>query len=274
MDKRNVKKIVFFCLIAIFTASAILPSAHATSWFSRWFGGGDELTLEELVEEGLDAYAVGKYTEAIEAFTRVRDMYPFSRYSMLAELKIADTYYAMEDYEQAIAAYQEFEDLHPQNEVIPYVQYQIGRCYFDQVSTSDRDQGNTRKAMDIFLQLIERFPESVYARRAQAHLKQCEKLIATHELDVGIFYYRTRKYDAAINRLEGVLINYPDVGIHHKALEFLTKSKDAKARELAEADKGKKKKKKDTTDLKSPAPPSEAIPITTESDLGPIILDE
>ena len=273
MDKRHLHKIIFFCLITLVTASMAVSTANAASWFNRWFKSSDELTLEELVEEGLDAFSVGKYSESIDAFNRVRDMYPFSRYSMLAELKIADAYYALHDYEQAVAAYQEFEDLHPQNEVVPYVQYQIGRCYFDQVSTSDRDQGNTRKAMEIFLQLIERFPDSVYARRAQAHLKQCEKLISTHELDVGIFYYRTRKYDAAINRLEGVLTNYPDVGVHHKALEFLTKSKEAKARELAEVEKGKKKKKKDKADVK-PIPQSAPLPIASESDLGPIILDE
>ena len=271
MDKNYIRKIVFFCLMGIFAFSLSPTSVGAESWYNRWFKSIDELTLEELVEEGLDSFSVGKYTESIESFTRVRDLYPFSRYSMLAELKIADAYYALHDYDQAVAAYQEFEDLHPQNEVIPYVQYQIGRCYYDQVSTFDRDQGNTRKAMEIFIQLMQRYPDSVYARRAQAHIKQCEKLIATHELDVGIFYYRTREYDAAINRLEGVLVNYPDVGIHHKALEFLAKSKEAKAKQLASAKNDKKKT--DKVERKSPTP--EALdPLANEGDLDPILIDE
>jgi len=247
MGANKTKKIILFSLLGIFISSTSIPSlVFAESWFniSRWFKSSKEYSLEQLVEDGLEHFAIGRYKDAIDNFNQVKDLYPFSKYSMLAELKIADAHYALAEYDQATAAYQEFENLHPQNEVIPYVQYQIGRCYFDQASTSDRDQGNTRKAMDVFQRLIQKYPESVYARRAQAHIKTCEKLISSHELDVGIFYYRTQKYDAAINRLEGVLANYPDVGIHAKALEFLVKSKEAKAKLEKKEVKSKKKSKK------------------------------
>ena len=38
---------------------------------------------------------------------------PYSKYAMLAELKIADTLYSQGDYVEGLAAYMEFENLHP-----------------------------------------------------------------------------------------------------------------------------------------------------------------
>ena len=97
-------------------------------------------------------YERGDYSRAIEKFEKLKDWFPFSRYAILAELKIGDANYNLERYQEAIFAYEEFEKLHPRNEAIPYVIYQIGRCYFDQIETIDRDQNSARKALEKLLQ--------------------------------------------------------------------------------------------------------------------------
>ena len=90
---------------------------------------GQESTgsAQQLAWDGMDAYEDGDYTIAIEHFQQLKDWYPFSKYAILAELKIADSQYHLKNYEEAIFAYEEFEKLHPRNEAIPYVIYQIGR---------------------------------------------------------------------------------------------------------------------------------------------------
>ena len=101
--------------------------------------------------------------------------YPFSKYAILAELKIADAHFRLEEYEDAIFAYESFESLHPRNEAIPYVIYQIGLCYFKQVDTIDRDQTTAKKALDTFGRLKKQFPNSPYTRNAGSRVKKCLK---------------------------------------------------------------------------------------------------
>ena len=103
-----------------------------------WFESKEEKSAQELVQDGVDYFEDGKYKKAVESFEKLRDWYPFSRYAILAELKIADAYFNLESYADAIFAYEEFEQLHPRNEAIPYVIFRIGRSYFNQIDTIDR----------------------------------------------------------------------------------------------------------------------------------------
>jgi outer membrane assembly lipoprotein YfiO len=122
------------------------------SWKSL-FGANLAESAQMLAWDGMDAYEDGDFTKAIANFQQLKDWYPFSKYAILAELKIADSNYHLKRYEEAIFAYEEFEKLHPRNEAIPYVIYQIGRCYFDQIDTIDRDQTPARKAYETFTYL-------------------------------------------------------------------------------------------------------------------------
>ncbi len=143
----------------------LLVGSGCSSLKKTWnaiIGADDTGTAQELAWDGMDAYEDGNYSVAIDNFQQLKDWYPFSKYAILAELKIADSNYHLERYEEAIFAYEEFEklhprneaifayeefeNLHPRNEAVPYVIYQIGRCYYDQIDTIDRDQTPARRA--------------------------------------------------------------------------------------------------------------------------------
>ncbi|MDM8525964.1 outer membrane protein assembly factor BamD [Desulfococcaceae bacterium HSG8] len=179
-----------------------------------WFETKKEKSAEELASEGMEAFAKEKYRKATEAFEKLKSWYPFSKFAILAELKIADSHYYMEEYEEAVVAYGEFENLHPRNEAIPYVIYQIGLCYFEQLESIDRDQTSTRKALDTFNRLIRQFPGDAYALKAGEHVRKCKENLAEHEFYVGQFYYKTKNYKAALKRFEVILSDYPDVRIN------------------------------------------------------------
>ena len=186
--------------------------------------GKDDIgTAQQLAWDGMDAYEDGDYTEAIEHFQNLKDWYPFSKYAILAELKIADSHYHLEQYEEAIFAYEEFEKLHPRNEAIPYVIYQIGRCYYDQIDTIDRDQTPARKALETFERLKKQFPDDQYAHSGAEHINKCVKSLAGNEYYIGLFYFKSKHYKAALNRFMAVLSNYPDVGYHQKALQYIAR---------------------------------------------------
>lgn len=180
-------------------------------------------SVEILLQKGTEAYEKGDYKEALEAFEQLKDWYPFSKHVIFAELKIGDSYYHLEQYEDAIGAYEEFADLHPGNEARPYVIYQIGRCYFDRMATVDRDQSITRKALETFRQLRVQYPDSIYAERAGDHINRCLKNLAGHEFYVARFYYKNKRYRAALKRFQAVVTEYPDVGMHREAMDYIAK---------------------------------------------------
>ena len=201
---------VFFVLLTfIFFASCGPPPKQIKK----------EKTPEELMKEGLRDMKDGFYEGAIEVFQQIKDKYPYSKYVIIAELKIADALFFKGNYDDAYEAYSEFEKLHPVNPNIPYVIYQKGMCHFERVSTVDRDQYHTKKAKEEFERLIRRFPDSEYARIAKWRLRKCYANLAKHELYVADFYFKMKKYKAALQRYRYAIMHYPDVGQYYKALK-------------------------------------------------------
>jgi outer membrane protein assembly factor BamD len=188
-----------------------------------WFQVQDEMSVQELAQDGMDHYHRGSYRKAIDSFEKLKDYYPFDRLAILAELKIADAHFMLEEYEEAIVAYEEFANLHPLNEAIPYVIYQIGLCYFNRVDTTDRDQNNALKALETFNRLTRQHPEDPYALKADEKSKECLKSIAGHEFLVGLYYFKSKHYKAALARFRSVLSQYPDVGVHQQALQYIAR---------------------------------------------------
>lgn len=213
------KRIVALILIPLFVSSGC-----------AWFTSKGEKTAQELVSDGMDQFNNGNYEKSIESFEKLRDWYPFSKYVILAELKIADAYYHIKNYDSAVEAYEAFENLHPRNEAIPYVIFQTGLCYFEQIDTIDRDQTSAKKALDTFMRLKKQFPGDPYAHRAEERIKECFKSLAGHDFYVGKFYYKSKHYKAALHRFKSVLSNYPDVGIHQKALQYIILCEDLLAK--------------------------------------------
>ncbi len=190
-----------------------------------------EKPAQDLIQDGVDAFDRGQYQEAIKNFEQLKDWYPFSKFAILAELKIADSHYQLEAYEEAVLAYEEFEQLHPRNEAIPYVIYQTGRCYYERVDTIDRDQTPAKKALEIFQRLLRQHPHDPHAARARTHITKCLQNLAGHDFYVGKFYFKAKNYKAALHRFKSVIANYPDVGIHYQALQYIAQCEILVARE-------------------------------------------
>jgi len=186
-----------------------------------FFAVKEDKYAQELADDGMEAYHEGDYKRAIESFEKIKDWYPFSKYAMLAELKIADSHYKLKEYDDAVTAYEEFEHLHPLNDAIPYVIFQAGLCYFERVDTPDRDQTTARKALDTFNRLIKQFPKDTYALKAGEYTNICYKSLAESEFGIGLYYYKSKYYKAALKRFKTVITNYPDVGVHQKAIQYI-----------------------------------------------------
>jgi len=210
-------------IVSLITLLVLTGCSSLQDRIDKFLGVDEGDSAQELAWDGMDAYENGKYSKAIEKFQKLKDYYPFSKYAILAELKIADAHYQREEYEEAIFEYENFERLHPRNEAVPYVIYQIGMCYYDQIGTTDRDQTSARKALEAFQRLQKQFPKDQYARRSEEKINKTLKSLAGHTYNIGVFYYKTKHYEAALHRFMSIISDYPDVGYHQQALEYIAK---------------------------------------------------
>jgi outer membrane protein assembly factor BamD len=99
-------------------------------------------------------------------------------------------------------------------------------CFFSRSKTVDRDQSQTYKAKEEFERLIKRYRNSPYTERARKKLRDCYVNMARHEIYVGNFYFKIRKYQAAMDRYIYAIEHYPDLGQYHEAIENIKMCKE------------------------------------------------
>lgn len=229
----NQRSMVVAVVAAVFVLVFLVSGC---STIDRWLGGGadDDADAGELMAQGNEDLSAGRYKDAVDAFQKIKDRYPYSRFAVSAELKMADALYLQEEYEQAYAAYDEFEKLHPKHKDMPYVIYQKGMSNFNQIKSKDREQGHSLKAKEEFERLIKRYPREEYANKARKNLRECLIYLAEHELFVADFYYKRGHYISALGRYTYIINNYPDMGQYQDAMEGITRCKEKLDKETAQ----------------------------------------
>lgn len=182
-----------------------------------------EMPAEDLAKKGLVQYNNGKYFLAVETFNTIKERFPFSRFSLLAELKSADCKFYLRDYGESLELYRAFEKNHPTNEAMPYVIFQIGRSHYRTIDTVDRDITGARAAIKAFARLLRTFPNTPYTEEARVLSRKANNFLAEHELYVANFYMRTKEFGQAKGRAEYLLTGYPDTPAAVQAKDLLNK---------------------------------------------------
>ena len=94
--------------------------------------------------------------------------------------------------------------------------------YYEQIADIQRDQRNTEQAMSALQDVVNRFPESAYARDARLKIDLCRDHLAGKEMDVGRWYQQQKLYEAAIGRFQRVVDDYQTTNHVAEALHRLT----------------------------------------------------
>ena len=167
-----------------------------------------ERPVEELYNTAIDLAASRNFNGAAQAFEEVERQHPYSQWATRSMFMAAYSYYGARRYDDAILAARRFVDFHPGNENVPYALYLIGMSYYEQISDVGRDQQMTADAQRAFTDLVQRFPDTPYARDAQLKLDLVRDHLAGKEMEVGRFYLNRRQYVAAINRFQVVVDDF------------------------------------------------------------------
>ena len=178
--------------------------------------------VEELYNRGVDSMNAKKYGTASQQFDLVEQNFPYSAWAVNAQLMQGYSLYLQQHYTDAIGTLDRFIQLHPAHRDIAYAYYLRSLCYYEQISDIQRDQKSTQEAITALQEVVNRFPDSAYARDARLKIDLCRDHLAGKEMEIGRYYERQHLYTAAINRFQRVVDDYQTTNHVAEALHRLT----------------------------------------------------
>jgi outer membrane protein assembly factor BamD len=180
--------------------------------------------VADLYNKGLEKLKDGQYKTAAKQFEEVERQHPYSGLASKAILMAAYAEYQRNSYDTAVTAAQRFITLHPGHKDTAYAYYLVALCYYEQIMDVKRDQSVTQNALQSLEEVARRFPDTVYARDADAKAVLARDHLAGKEMEVGRYYLRKKAYVASINRFKTVVQKYQTTSQTPEALYRLTEA--------------------------------------------------
>ena len=171
------------------------------------------LNKDQLFERGEEQFAKKRYPKARTYYSYLYETYPNDPLGRRALLRVADTYFAQGDAVNLVEAqykYRDFINRYPGSDRADYAMLQIAMISYKQMERPDRDQQKTREAVEKFNDMIRSFPNSSLRPEADKRLGEAVDRLAMHEHIVARFYIKRRSYNAAMQRLNALVEQYPN----------------------------------------------------------------
>ncbi len=203
------------------TINSILPWTKSADDDTPKVNLADE-PPDQLYSNGVDALQRNNYSIAVKHFDAIQQNYPYSSWATNAQLMEGYTEYRRDSYTEAVSQLDRFIALHPANKDVGYAYYLRALCYYEQIADISRDQKGTQEALSALQEVVNRFPDSAYARDARLKIDLCRDHLAGKEMDIGRYYEKQHLYAAAIGRFQRVIDDFQTTNHTPEALSRLT----------------------------------------------------
>jgi len=165
----------------------------------------EDQSAEQIFTSAESRLEVNRADDAAKLFGEVERLYPYSELAKRALIMQAFSFHKDKDYPQSRAAAQRYIDFYPADEDAAYAQYLLALSYYDQIDDVGRDQGLTFQALQALRQVIERYPDSEYARSSILKFDLAFNHLGAKEMEIGRYYLKRKNFAAAINRFRVVV---------------------------------------------------------------------
>jgi len=226
------------CAAAVLLAAALFGCAGPggeTVDITKPIVGDAATNAEKAFRRGETERKGQNYLEATRYFEWVKNNFPYSQYSALSELALADMSFERDDNDAAAKAYEEFVKSHPSHPQADYAAYRVGLArYNDKASDSfilppshEREQTPVKLAVEAFNRFLAAYPTSKYAPEAKVRLADSRKRLATHEKYVAEFYANRGHWRGSAQRWMSLANNFGDLDGNKLRSEALWKAGQA-----------------------------------------------
>ena len=159
-----------------------------------------------------------QFAEAITIFKNIEKIYPLSNEAIQSQIMSGFIDYIRLDYDSAILKFRLITKKYPSLKNIDYVYYMKALCYYEQISHEGLDGEYNNLALKNLNQVINRFPNSEYAKDSQQKIILLKENLAAKDMEIALFYLKQNKYLAAINRYSIVIEKYNQTKFTPEAL--------------------------------------------------------
>ena len=183
-----------------------------------------ERPIDQIYSDAWKKVRNGSWEDAAKQFAEVERQHPYSIWARRASLMSAFCYYEANKYSDAISAADQYISLHPGSKEVSYAFYLKAVSLYEQIVDVGRDQSNTEAALVALQDVVQRFPDSEYARDATLKIDLTLDHLAGKQMEVGRYYLFRGDYIGAINRFRVVVEQYQKTTQIAEALERLTEA--------------------------------------------------
>lgn len=206
-------------------------SLSGCAWFDRQTGKEEkrdadyqERPIEQIYGDAWKKVRNSDWADAAKQFAEVERQHPYSVWARRATLMSAYCYYQANKYTEAVATSDSYISLHPGSKEVAYAFYLKAVSLYEQIVDVERDQSNTEQALVALQDVVQRFPDTEYARDATLKIDLTLDHLAGKQMEVGRYYLRQGDYIGAINRFRVVVEQYQRTTQIGEALERLTEA--------------------------------------------------
>ncbi len=186
----------------------------------------EERPVELLYNTGMEKLDQKSWSDAVAYFEEVQRQHPDSEWSRRAIVMTIYANYQDGKYVEATAASDQFIHLYPGSELTPYAYYMKAICSFEQIVDVGRDQAYTASAQGLLRDVIQRYPNTEYAKDARVKLDMVQDQLAGKEMDIGRWYLNDNQPLAAIGRFKTVASDYQTTSHTPEALYRLVEANE------------------------------------------------
>lgn len=201
------------------------------AWIDRQTGKSEERDanyqerpIDQIYSDAWKKVNNGDWQEAAKQFAEVERQHPYSVWARRASLMSAYCFYQANKYSDAVAASDNYISLHPGSKEVSYAFYLKAVSLYEQIVDVERDQSNTEAALVALQDVVQRFPDSEYARDATLKIDLTLDHLAGKQMEVGRYYLHQGDFIGAINRFKVVVEQYQKTTQIAEALERLTEA--------------------------------------------------
>ena len=222
---RRPRALALAMLMAVLAGCGTNPKEPESKW-----------SAERLYAEAKEEASQGNYDRAGKLYERLEGRASGTALAQQAQIERAYMLYKGADKAQALSTLERFIKLHPTSAAIDYALYLQGLINFNdnlgllgsiaQQDLSERDQQAARDSYQSFKQLVDQYPQSLYADDARVRMNYIVNALAAYEVHVARYYFRRGAYVAAANRAQVVVSEFQQSPSAQEALYILSESYD------------------------------------------------
>src|SRR3984885_3809691 len=182
----------------------------------------NERPVEQIYGDAWAQINKGEWENAAAQFDEVDRQWPYSVWARRAMLMSAFCSYQANKYDDAVSTADNYISLHPGSQEVAYAFYLKALSLYEQIVDVGRDQSKTEGALVALQDVVQRFPDTEYARDSTLKIDLTMDHLAGKEMSVGRYYLTRGDYIGAINRFRLVVTDYQTTPQIAEALERLT----------------------------------------------------